>query len=43
LGIGLTQKGAPIPHLAELYQGETRALNQVVKRNSEWFPKDFMF
>ncbi len=31
------------PHLAELYQVETRTLNQAVKRNSERFPKDFMF
>jgi hypothetical protein len=30
-------------HLAELYQVETRALNQAVKRNAERFPKDFMF
>jgi len=29
--------------LAELYQVETRALNQAVKRNSERFPEDFMF
>ncbi|WP_044417459.1 ORF6N domain-containing protein [Halarcobacter anaerophilus] len=29
--------------LAELYQVETRALNQAVKRNSENFPNDFMF
>lgn len=29
--------------LAELYQVETRALNQAVKRNAERFPKDFMF
>ena len=30
-------------HLAELYQVETRALKQVVKRNIERFPGDFMF
>lgn len=30
-------------HLAELYDVETRALNQAVKRNSERFPPDFMF
>ena len=29
--------------LAELYQVETRVLNQAVKRNSERFPDDFMF
>ena len=29
--------------LAELYGVETRALVQAVKRNSERFPKDFMF
>ena len=29
--------------LAELYQVETRALNQAVKRNIDRFPKDFMF
>jgi len=29
--------------LAELYQVETRALNQAVKRNIERFPQDFMF
>lgn len=29
--------------LAELYQVETRTLNQAVKRNIERFPKDFMF
>ena len=29
--------------LAELYQVETRALNQAVKRNIERFPEDFMF
>ena len=30
-------------HLAELYQVETRALKQAVKRNIERFPGDFMF
>ena len=30
-------------HLAELYQVETRALVQAVKRNAERFPEDFMF
>ena len=30
-------------HLAELYQVETRALKQAVKRNIERFPNDFMF
>jgi hypothetical protein len=29
--------------LAELYQVETRILNQAVKRNIERFPQDFMF
>ena len=29
--------------LAELYQVETRVLNQAVKRNSKRFPEDFMF
>lgn len=29
--------------LAELYQVETRVLNQAVKRNIERFPADFMF
>lgn len=29
--------------LAELYDVETRALNQAVKRNAERFPDDFMF
>jgi flagellar biosynthesis protein FliP len=29
--------------LAELYQVETKRLNEQVKRNSEKFPKDFMF
>ena len=31
------------PDLAELYQVETRALIQAVKRNLERFPADFMF
>lgn len=30
-------------HLAELYEVETRVLNQAVKRNSTRFPDDFMF
>lgn len=30
-------------HLAELYQVETKALNQGVKRNLKRFPDDFMF
>ena len=30
-------------HLAGLYQVETRALKQAVKRNIERFPSDFMF
>ena len=29
--------------LAELYNVETKALNQAVKRNSERFPEHFMF
>jgi hypothetical protein len=29
--------------LAELYQVETRVLNQAVKRNLKSFPSDFMF
>ena len=29
--------------LAELYEVETRVLNQSVKRNSKRFPMDFMF
>lgn len=29
--------------LAEMYEVETRALKQAVKRNFERFPKDFMF
>ncbi len=30
-------------HLAELYEVETRVLNQAVKRNFDRFPEDFMF
>ncbi|PKN02235.1 MAG: hypothetical protein CVU77_00100 [Elusimicrobia bacterium HGW-Elusimicrobia-1] len=30
-------------HLAKLYEVETRALNQAVKRNADRFPQDFMF
>ena len=30
-------------HLAELYEVETRVLNQAVSRNSARFPSDFMF
>ena len=29
--------------LAELYEVETRVLNQAIKRNIKSFPKDFMF
>ncbi len=29
--------------LAELYQVETKALNQAVKRNLDRFPRQFMF
>jgi hypothetical protein len=29
--------------LAELYQVQTKALNQAVRRNSDRFPADFMF
>ena len=29
--------------LAELYQSDTRSLNQAVKRNIKRFPLDFMF
>ncbi len=29
--------------LAELYQVETKRLNEQVKRNAERFPEDFMF
>lgn len=37
------QKVMPSPHLAELYEVETRVLVQAVKRNIERFPGDFMF
>jgi len=30
-------------HLAEMYEVETKALNQSVKRNIKRFPEDFMF
>ena len=30
-------------HLADLYQVETRVLNQAVRRNADRFPEDFMF
>ncbi|MDR0230925.1 MAG: ORF6N domain-containing protein [Dysgonamonadaceae bacterium] len=30
-------------HLAEIYQVETRVLNQAVRRNIKRFPEDFMF
>ncbi len=30
-------------HLAELYEVETKALNQAVRRNRDRFPSDFMF
>ena len=30
-------------HLAELYQVETKRLNEQVKRNSKRFPESFMF
>ena len=30
-------------HLAEIYQVETRALKQAVRRNLDLFPEDFMF
>ena len=30
-------------HLAELYEVETRALKQAVRRNPDRFPEDFMF
>ena len=29
--------------LAELYEVETRAMNQAIKRNIDSFPEDFMF
>ena len=31
------------PDLADLYEVETRVLNQAVKRNTERFPVDFIF
>lgn len=37
------QKVMLSPHLAALYQVETRSLVQAVKRNIERFPEDFMF
>ena len=37
------QKVMLSPDLADLYQIETRALVQAVKRNIERFPPDFMF
>lgn len=37
------QKVMLSPQLAALYQVETRALVQAVKRNIERFPADFMF
>ena len=30
-------------HLAQLYQGETKALNRAVKRNADRFVEDFRF
>lgn len=42
----LTVRGQKIMldlHLAELYEVETRALKQAVKRNPTRFPPDFMF
>jgi ORF6N domain len=38
-----SQKVMLSPDLAELYQVETRALVQAVKRNLDRFPEDFMF
>jgi phage regulator Rha-like protein len=38
-----SQKVMLSPDLAELYQVETRALVQAVKRNIDRFPEDFMF
>lgn len=41
-----TIRGVPVmldSNLAELYQVETKALNQAVKRNSERFPPHYMF
>lgn len=37
------QKIMPDFDLAEMYQVETRVLNQAVKRNINRFPEDFMF
>jgi len=37
------QKVMLSPHLAEFYGVEVRTLVQAVKRNTERFPKDFMF
>ena len=37
------QKVMLSPHLAELYEAETRTLIQSVKRNIDRFPEDFMF
>ena len=37
------QKVTLSTHLAELYDVETRVLNQAVKRNISRFPEDFMF
>lgn len=37
------QKVMLSPHIAELYDVQTRALIQATKRNIERFPKDFMF
>jgi hypothetical protein len=31
------------PHLADLYDVETRVLLQAIKRNPDRFPEDFMF
>ena len=42
----LTIRGSKVlidADLAAIYRVETRALNQAVKRNSERFPKDFIF
>jgi hypothetical protein len=41
-----TNKGQKVMldfHLAEIYQVETKVLNQAVKRNTERFPAGFMF
>jgi len=37
------KKVMPDRDLAGLYEVETKALNQAVKRNIERFPEDFMF